>query len=167
MKKFIRLVVNIPITQLNERAALYNRKGSKSMVKVNSEEVRDKAMTALGRLVYQVFSDQSMTMDGSYETRDYVGDEVAVDGDDDDYCSVIEDESQMTEFLLATAVFIGERGTKKPLTELTGEYILQHHKVVITNLPAEHYGYFYEHTNTAVVYIEDGDIIAEYKEPQE
>lgn len=130
---------------------------------VNPEEVRNKAMTALGRLVYQVFSDQSMTMDGSFETRDYVGD---VSNDDDDYCYVIENEEAMTEFLLATAVFIGERGTKMPLTELTGEYILQHHKVVITNLPAEHYGYFYEHTNTAIVYIEDGDIIAEYKEPE-
>ena len=131
---------------------------------VNPEEVRDKAMTALGRLVYQVFSDQSMTMDGSFETRDYVGD-VSNDDDDDDYCYVIWNEEAMTEFLLATAVFIGKRGTKMPLTELTGEYILQHHKVVITNLPAEPYGYFYEHTNTAIVYIEDGDIIAEYKEP--
>ena len=132
------------------------------MVKVNPEEVRNKAMTALGRLVYQVFSDQSMTMDESLETRDYVGD---VSNDDDDYCSVIEDESEMTEFLLATAVFIGKRRTMMPLTELTGEYILQHHKVVITDLPAEHYGYHGESTNTAIVYIEDGDIIAEYKEP--
>src|SRR5574344_890408 len=130
------------------------------MVKVNPEEVRNKAMTALGRLVYQVFSDQSMTMDGSFETRDYVGD---VSNDDDDYCYVIENEEAMTEYLLATAVFIGERGTMMPLTELTGEYILQHHKVVITGLPAEQYGYFYEHTNTAIVYIEDDDIIAEYK----
>jgi hypothetical protein len=136
------------------------------MVKVNSEEVRDKAMTALGRLVYQVFSDQSMTMDGSFETRDYVGD-VSNDDDDDDYCHVIEDESEMIEFLLDTAVFIGERGTKKPLTELSGEYILQHDEVVITDLPAEHYGYFYEHTNTALIYIEDGDIIAEYKKSAE
>jgi hypothetical protein len=133
------------------------------MVKVNPEEVRDKAMTALGRLVYQVFSDQSMTMDGSFETRDYVGD---VSNDDDDDCYVIENEEAMTEFLLATAVFIGKRGTKMPLTELTGEYILQHHKVVITDLPAEHYGCFYAHTNTAIVYIEDGDIIAEYKKPE-
>lgn len=134
------------------------------MVKVNPEEVRDKAMTALGRLVYQVFSDQSMTMDGSFETRDYVGD-VSNDDDDYDYCYVIENEEAMTEYLLATAVFIGKRGTKMPLTELTGEYILQHHKVVITDLPAEQYGYFYDRTNTAIVSIEDGDIIAEYKEP--
>lgn len=125
---------------------------------VNPEEVRDKAMVALGRLVYQVFSDQSMYLDGSVETRDYVD-------DDDDYCYVIEDESEMTEFLLATAVFIGKRRTRMPLTELTGEYILQHHKVVITDLPAEQYGYHGESTNTAIVYIEDGDIIAEYKEP--
>ena len=131
------------------------------MVKVNPEEVRDKAMTALGRLVYQVFSDQSMTMDESVETRDYVG------NDDDDYCYVIEDESEMTEFLLATAVFIGKRRTMMPLTELTGEYILKHHKVVITDLPAEQYGYHGESTNTAIVTIEDGDIIAEYKEPAE
>ena len=136
--------------------------------KVNSEEVRNKAIAALSRLVYQVFSDQQMTLDGSYETRAFIGnDDDDDDDDDDDFCYVIEDESQMIEFLLATAVFIDKRGTKMPLTELTGEYILQHHKVVITNLPAEHYGYFYEHTNTAIVYIEDGDIIAEYKEPQE
>ena len=128
---------------------------------VNPEEVRDKAMTALGMLVYQVFSDQSMYLDGSVETRDYVG------NDDDDDCYVIEDESEMTEFLLATAVFIGKRRTMMPLTELTGEYILQHHKVVITDLPAEQYGYHGESTNTAIVTIEDGDIIAEYKEPAE
>ena len=127
---------------------------------VNPEEVRDKAMTALGRLVYQAFSDQSMYLDGSIETRDYVG-------DDDDDCYVIEDESEMTEFLLSTAVFIGKRRTMMPLTELTGEYILQHHKVVITDLPAAQYGYHGERTNTAIVCIEDGDIIAEYKEPAE
>lgn len=127
---------------------------------VNPEEVRDKAMTALGMLVYQVFSDQSMYLDESIETRDYVG-------DDDDDCYVIEDESEMIEFLLATAVFIGKRRTRMPLTELTGEYTLQHHKVVITDLPAEQYGYHGESTNTAIVYIEDGDIIAEYKEPAE
>ena len=138
------------------------------MVKVNPGEVRDKAMAALGRLVYQVFSDQSMTMDGSFETRDYVGDVNDDDDDDDydDYCHVIEDESEMTEFLLSTAVFIGERGTMMPLCELTGEYLLNRRKVVITDLPAEHYGYFYARTNTAVVYIEDGDIIAEYKKPE-
>ena len=127
---------------------------------VNPEEVRDKAMVALGRLVYQVFSDQSMYLDGSIETRDYVG-------DDDDDCYVIEDESEMVEFLLSTAVFIGKRRTMMPLTELTGEYILQHRKVVITDLPAEQYGYHGERTNTAIVYIEDGCIIAEYKEPAE
>lgn len=131
---------------------------------VNPEEVRDKAMTALGRLVYQVFSDQSMSLDESVETRDYVGD---VSNDDDDYCYVIWNEEAMTEFLLDTAVFIGKRRTMMPLTELTGEYILQHHKVVITDLPAAQYGYHGECTNTAIVYIEDGDIIAEYKEPQE
>ena len=140
------------------------------MVKVNPEEVRDKAMAALGRLVYQVFSDQSMTLDGSVETRDYVGDVNDDDGDDDDddddYCHVIEDESEMTEFLLANAVFIGKGGTMMPLSELTGEYLLNRRKVVITDLPAEHYGYFYARTNTAVVYIEDGDIIAEYKKPE-
>ena len=125
-------------------------------------------MAALGRLVYQVFSDQSMTLDGSVETRDYVGDVNDDDDDDadDDYCYVIEDESAMIEFLLANAVFIGERGTKMPLSELTGEYLLNRRKVVITDLPAEHYGYFYARTNTAVVYIEDGDIIAEYKKPE-
>ena len=131
---------------------------------VNPEEVRDKALAALGRLVYQVFSDQSMSLDESVETRDYVGD---VSNDDDDYCYVIWNEEAMTEFLLDTAVFIGKRRTMMPLTELTGEYILQHHKVVITDLPAEQYGYHGESTNTAIVYIEDGDIIAEYKEPQE
>ena len=141
-----------------------NRKGSKSMV--NPEEVRDKAMIALGRLVYQVFSDQPMSVDESIETRDYLGDASNDDDDDDDYCYVIEDESEMSDYVLNTAVFIGERRTMMPLTELTGEYILQHHKVVITNLPAEHYGYFYERTNTAIVYIEDGDIIAEYKKPE-
>ena len=131
---------------------------------VNPEEVRDKAMTALGRLVYQVFTDQSMYLDGSVETRDYVGD---VSNDDDDYCYVIWNEEAMTESLLDTAVFIGKRGTMMPLTELTGEYILKHHKVVITDLPAAQYGYHGERTNTAIVYIEDGDIIAEYKEPEE
>ena len=127
---------------------------------VNPEEVRDKAMTALGMLVYQVFSDQSMYLDGSIETRDYVG-------DDDDDCYVIEDESEMTEFLLATAVFIGKRRTMMPLSELTGEYLLNRRKVVITDLPAAQYGYHGERTNTAIVTIEDGDIIAEYKEPAE
>ena len=132
-----------------------------------SQDALYTTLDALGKLVYEVFSDQPMTMDGSYETRDYVGDvSNDDDDDDDDYCYVIEDESQMTEFLLATAVFIDKRGTKMPLTELTGEYILQHHKVVITNLPAEQYGCFYDHTNTAIVYIEDGDILAEYKEPE-
>ena len=71
---------------------------------VNPEEVRDKAMTALGRLVYQVFSDQSMYLDGSVETRDNVGD---VSNDDDDYCYVIWNEEAKTEFLLDTAVIIG------------------------------------------------------------
>ena len=126
---------------------------------VNPEEVRDKAMTALGRLVYQVFSDQSMYLDGSVETRDYVGD---VSNDD---CYVIWNEEAMTEFLLDTAVFIGKRRTMMPLTELTGEYLLNRRKVVITDLPAAQYGYHGERTNTAIVYIEDGDIIAEYKEP--
>ena len=136
------------------------------MVKVNSEEVRNKAIAALGRLVYLVFSDQSMTMDGSFETRDYVGDVSNDDDDDDyddDYCYVIEDKSQMIEYLLDTAVFIGEHGTKMPLTELTGEYLLNRHKVVITDLPAARYCGYGERTNTAIVYIEDGDIIAEYK----
>ena len=131
------------------------------MVKVNPEEVRDKAMAALGRLVYQVFSDQQMTLDGSVETRAFIGND-----DDDDYCYVIENEEAMTEFLLSTAVFIGKGGTMMPLSELTGEYLLNRRKVVITDLPAEHYGYFYARTNTAVVYIEDGDIIAEYKKPE-
>ena len=73
-------------------------------------------------------------MDGSFETRDYVGDvnDDDDDDDDDDYCHVIEDESEMIEFLLANAVFIGKGGTKMPLTELTGEYLLNRRKVVIT-----------------------------------
>ena len=128
------------------------------MVKVNPEEVRGKAMAALGRLVYQVFSDQPMTLDGSVETRAFIGND-----DDDDYCYVIENEEAMTEFLLANAVFIGKGGTMMPLSELTGEYILQHHKVVITDLPAARYCGYGERTNTATIYIEDGDIIAEYK----
>lgn len=133
---------------------------------VNSEEVRDNAIIALGHLVYLVFSDQQMSLDGSVETRDYVGDVSNDDDDyDDDYCYVIEDKDAMIEYLLATEpVFIGEGGTKMPLTELTGEYILQHHKVVITDLPAARYcGGFGQRTNTAIVYFEDGDIIAEYK----
>ena len=137
------------------------------MVKVNPEEVRDNAIIALGHLVYLVFSDQSMTMDGSVETRAFIGNDDDDDDDDDDgddYCYVIEDKDAMIEYLLATEpVFIGEGGTKMPLTELTGEYILQHHKVVITDLPAARYCGYGERTNTAVVYIEDGDIIAEYK----
>ena len=140
------------------------------MVKVNSEEVRSKAIRVLGHLVYLVFSDQSMTMDGSFETRDYVGDVSNDDDDDDDgddYCYVIEDKDAMIEYLLATEpVFIGEHGTKMPLTELTGEYILQHHKVVITDLPAARYCGYGERTNTATIYIEDGDIIAEYKQSE-
>ena len=134
------------------------------MVKVNPEEVRGKAISVLGHLVYLVFSDQSMTMDGSFETRDYVGDvSNDDDDDDDDYCYVIEDKDAMIEYLLATAVFIGEGGTKLPLTELTGEYLLNRRKVVITDLPAARYCGYGERTNTAIVYIEDGDIIAEYK----
>ena len=128
------------------------------------DELLNSVMTAVGMMVYSTFSDQPMTMDGSIETRDYVGD---VSNDDDDYCYVIWNEEAMTEFLLATAVFIGKRRTMMPLTELTGEYILQHHKVVITGLPAAQYDYHGERTNTAIVYIEDGDIIAEYKEPND
>ena len=132
------------------------------MVKVNPEEVRDKAMAALGRLVYQVFSDQQMTLDGSVETRAFIGNDDD-DDDDDDYCYVIENEEAMTEFLLSTAVFIGKGGTMMPLSELTGEYLLNRRKVVITDLPAARYCGYGERTNTATIYIEDGDIIAEYK----
>ena len=125
------------------------------------DELLNSVMAAVGMMVYSTFSDQPMTMDGSIETRDYVG------NDDDDDCYVIEDESEMTDYIHDTAGFIGKHGVVQPLTELSGKFLLNRRKVVITDLPAAQYGYNGERTNTAVVYIDDNEIDAEYKEPEE
>ena len=128
------------------------------------DELLNSVMAAVGMMVYCTFSDQPMTMDGSIDTRAFIG------NDDDDDCYVIEDESEMNDYIHDTAGFFGKHGVVKPLSELTGEYLLNRRKVVITNLPAAFLGGTISHplyTNTAVVYIDDNGIDAAYKEPQE
>lgn len=125
------------------------------------DELLNSFMAAVGMLVYCTFSDQPMTMDESIETRAFIGND---DDDDDDDCYVIEDESEMTDYIHDTAGFVGKHGVVKPLTELTGKYLLNRRRVVITNLPAAFLGYHGVRTNTAVVYIDDNGIDAEYEE---
>lgn len=128
------------------------------------DELLNSVMAAVGMMVYCTFSDQPMSLDESVETRDYVGND---DDDDDDDCYVIEDESEMNDYIHDTAGFVGKHGVVKPLSELTGKYLLNRRRVVITNLPAAFLGGTMSHplyTNTAVVYIDDNEIDAEYEE---
>lgn len=131
------------------------------------DELLNSFMAALGMLVYRTFSDQPMTMDGSIATRAFIGND---DDDDDDDGYVIEDESEMTDYIHDTAgFFFGKHGVVKPLSELTGKYLLNRRRVVITNLPAAFLGggtiSHPLYTNTAVVYIDDNGIDAAYEEP--
>ena len=128
-----------------------------------SQDALYTTLDALGKLVYEIFSYQPMTLDRTIETRAFIG-------DNDDDCYVIEGESEMSDYVLNTASFIDKHGETWPLILLTGKQILKQRRITITGLPSLLYGGTISHplyTNTAVVYIDDNGIDAEYKEPQE
>ena len=127
-----------------------------------SQDALYTTLDALGKLVYETFSDQPMTMDGSINTRAFIG-------DNDDDCYVIENESEMSDYVLNTASFIDEHGETWPLILLTGKQILKQRRVTITGLPSLLGGTISHplYSNTAIIYIEDGCLNAMYKEPQE
>lgn len=134
-----------------------------------SQIVHDATLDALGKLVYGVFSDQPMTLDRTIETRAFIGDNDDDDDDDDD-CYVIEGESEMSDYVLNTASFIDEHGETRPLILLTGKQVLKQRRITITGLPSLLYGGTISHplySHAAIIYIEDGCLHAEYKEPQE
>lgn len=128
-----------------------------------SQDALYTTLDALGKLVYEVFSDQPMTLDRTIETRAFIG-------DNDDDCYVIENESEMSDYVLNTASFIDEHGETWPLILLTGKQILKQRRITITGLPSLLYGGTISHplySHAAIIYIEDGCLHAAYKEPQE
>ena len=128
-----------------------------------SQDALYTTLDALGKLVYEIFSYQPMTLDRTIETRAFIG------GNDDD-CYVIENESEMSDYVLNTASFIDEHGETWPLILLTGKQILKQRRITITGLPSLLYGGTISHplySHAAIIYIEDGCLHAEYKEPQE